>query len=474
MTKAKPRYMAQTDFMSWRMEADPVLRSTIVAVAVLDRSPDWSRFVRMIRRGVDVVPIFRRKVVIDRLGAVPPHWVDDPDFDLGWHLRRFTLPDRGGWDSVLDFARTTGMSAFDTARPLWEFTVLDGLADGRAALVIKVHHSLTDGVGGMQIAREIMDFTREGTPRGDTPRPSTVAGAEADSSVADSLSWYRATGGALARRTVSSAVRGAGKLWSDPAAAVREAAAVVGSTVRFARPVFSTMSPVMTERSTRRHYAALDVPISGLTAAAAAGGGSINDAFLASILLGMRHYHRAHGAEIPPALRLTLPISLRTEEDPIGGNRITLARFALPTDIDDPAQLMGRVRTTVEAWRTEPAVPLSSTIAGALNLLPATSLGNMLKHVDFVASNVVGSPVPLFMAGAEIERYYAFSPTLGSAFNVTLMSYTSVCCIGINADVAAVPDPVLLTSSIAEGFRTVLALCTDESADTAVLASGIR
>ena len=98
----------------------------------------------------------------------------------------------------------------------------------------------------------------------------------------------------------------------------------------------------------------------------------------------------------------------------------------------------------------------------------------MLKHVDFVASNVVGSPVPLFIAGAEIERYYAFSPTLGSAFNVTLMSYTSVCCIGINADVAAVPDPALLTSSIAEGFRTVLALCTDESADTAVLASWIR
>ena len=108
MTKAKPRYMAQTDFMSWRMEEDPVLRSTIVAVAVLDRSPDWSRFVRMMRRGVDVAPIFRRKVVIDRLGAVPPHWVDDPDFDLGWHLRRFTLPDRGGWDGVLDFARTTG------------------------------------------------------------------------------------------------------------------------------------------------------------------------------------------------------------------------------------------------------------------------------------------------------------------------------------------------------------------------------
>ncbi len=226
----------------------------------------------------------------------------------------------------------------------------------------------------------------------------------------------------------------------------------------------------MTKRSTRRHCAVLDVPVEALAQAAAAGAGSINDAFLAAVLLGMAQYHRRHGAEIS-ALRMTLPISLRTEADPVGGNRITLARFALPTDVGDPADLIRRVHATVETWRREPAIALSPMIAGALNLLPAATLGNMLKHVDFVASNVVGSPVPLFVAGSEILHYYAFSPTLGSAFNVTLMSYTTRCCVGINADTDAVPDLAALTDSIADGFRGVLGLCATTTDTRVVVAS---
>ncbi|WP_368681123.1 wax ester/triacylglycerol synthase domain-containing protein [Rhodococcus opacus] len=154
--------MTQTDFMSWRMEEDPILRSTIVAVALLDRSPDQSRFVDMMRRAVDLVPLFRRAAIEAPMGLAPPRWADDPDFDLSWHLRRYTLPEPRTWDGVLDFARTAEMTAFDKRRPLWEFTVLDGLHDGKSALVMKVHHSLTDGVSGMQIAREIVDFTRDG------------------------------------------------------------------------------------------------------------------------------------------------------------------------------------------------------------------------------------------------------------------------------------------------------------------------
>jgi hypothetical protein len=237
--------------------------------------------------------------------------------------------------------------------------------------------------------------------------------------------------------------------------------------MRLVRPVLSTLSPVMTQRSTRRHCAVLDVPLEALAQAGTTGGGSLNDAFLAAILRGMAKYHRLHGTEISE-LRMTLPISLRTETDPVGGNRISLARFALPTDVSDPAELIRRVHATVDTWRHEPAISLSPMIAGALNLLPAVTLGNMLKHVDFVASNVVGSPVPLFIAGSEILHYYAFSPTLGSAFNVTLMSYTTQCCVGINADTDAVPDLAALTDSIADGFRAVLGLCA-KSTDTSVV-----
>ncbi|GAA4488444.1 wax ester/triacylglycerol synthase family O-acyltransferase [Rhodococcus olei] len=453
------RYLTQTDLMSWRMEADPVLRSTIVAVALLDRRPDWDRFVSMMERGTRRVPLFRCKVVTPRFGMSPPYWVDDPDFDLSWHLRSFTLSDREGWGGVLDFARTAAMSAFDKDRPLWEFTVLGGLAGGRAALVTKVHHSLTDGVGGMQIVREIVDLTRDGDERPHEPSedvPSATGAAPRLGYWPDRL----ATGGRSALRASTAAIR-------NPAGVVRGTSAALASTMRLTRPVFSTLSPVMTERSTLRRLATLDVAVRALDGAAEASGGSINDAFLAAVLLGAARYHRHHGAAVD-RLRVTLPISLRTERDAMGGNRITLARFPLPTDVADPVELIGRVHTLVDTWRHEPAVRWSPAIAGTLNLLPAAVLVGMLEHVDLVASNVTGSPVPLFTAGAQILGHYAFSPTLGSAFNVTLMSYRSRCCIGVNADAAAVPDVDVLAGALADGFREVVALCPD-AAETAVM-----
>ncbi|SED95195.1 acyltransferase, WS/DGAT/MGAT [Rhodococcus koreensis] len=466
MSTTNQRYMTQTDFMSWRMEEDPILRSTIVAVALLDRGPDQTRFVDMMRRAIEMVPIFRQKVIEDPRGLTPPRWAEDRDFDLTWHLRRYTLTEPRTWDAVLRFARTAEMTAFDKCRPLWEFTVLDGLDDGKSAFVMKVHHSLTDGVGGMQIAREIVDFAREGTPRSSPDLRDTTPNGEAAVSPGR-LTWYRDTAADVAHRATNALGRNGIRAVRAPREAGRQAAAVAGSTMRLVRPVLSTLSPVMTQRSTRRHCAVLDVPLEALAQAGTTGGGSLNDAFLAAILRGMAKYHRLHGTEISE-LRMTLPISLRTETDPVGGNRISLARFALPTDVSDPAELIRRVHATVDTWRHEPAISLSPMIAGALNLLPAVTLGNMLKHVDFVASNVVGSPVPLFIAGSEILHYYAFSPTLGSAFNVTLMSYTTQCCVGINADTDAVPDLAALTDSIADGFRAVLGLCA-KSTDTSVV-----
>ncbi|TWH42078.1 WS/DGAT/MGAT family acyltransferase [Rhodococcus rhodochrous J38] len=452
---ADDRHMSQPDLMSWRMEKDPVLRSTIVAVALLDRSPDHERFVRMMERGTRAVPSFRRKLVESPFGRTPPRWVDDPDFDLSWHLRRIALPHPGGLDTVLPLVRAAAMSAFDKDRPLWEATIVDGLDDGRAAIVLKVHHSLTDGIGGIQIANEMVDFERDGTDRGPLPEDSPASAPASD--LADSVGWYLSTAGEMVGRGVPWLVRSGLRSVTNPVAALRSVVDTARSTARFVQPVFTTLSPVMVGRSTVREVAALDLPLDALRRAGRAADSSLNDAFLAGILLGLRHYHSRHGAQVAE-LRTTLPISLRREGDAIGGNRITLARFALPLDIADPVASMHRVDRIVRSWRDEPAVPLSSAIAGVLNVLPAGVLGGILEHIDFLASNVPGSPIPLYMAGAEVLRYYPFAPTVGSAVNITLMSHTSHCCIGINADSAAVPDLPVLVESLAEGFGEVLAV----------------
>ncbi|MFW0794525.1 wax ester/triacylglycerol synthase domain-containing protein [Gordonia sp. CPCC 205515] len=444
--------MTQSDMFSWRMEQNPILRSTVVAVLLLDASPDWDRFLTTVERAAQVLPSMRRKLVPD-LGLAPPQWVDDPDFDLSFHVRRLDALHPKNLQGVLEVARTKAMTAFDPARPMWEYTLLDGLEqDAAAAVVMKFHHSMTDGVGAVRIAAEIMDFERAGTAR--EPMPAADVSASGPSMIG-TIGWYASSGTALVRDSVSTMAKLGARFLIRPIQVVRDVAGTALSVARIVEPVVTTASPVMTDRSTRRHLATLDVPVDRLAAAANAGGGTLNDAFLAGIVLGMREYHRRHDAQTDQ-LRITMPVNLRADDDvTVGGNQITLLRFAIPCDIAEPEKLIDRIHEIIVNWRLEPAVPLAEPIAGALNMLPSGAVGAMLEHVDFLASDVPGSPVPLYLAGGKILRQYAFGPTIGAAFNVTLLSYVGDCCMGIDVDDAAVPDLDVLVESLTLGFREV-------------------
>lgn len=130
--------------------------------------------------------------------------------------------------------------------------------------------------------------------------------------------------------------------------------------------------------------------------------------------------------------------------------------------VDDPAARIRRVNELTAEWRNGKAPALTDVLARGLNALPtqlATPIfGNLLKSIDFVATNVPGSPVPLYLAGAEVLNFYAFAPTIGSAINVALISHVDRCCIGLNTDVAAVPDADLLRRCIVAGFDEVLSI----------------
>src|SRR6476646_10732312 len=153
-------HMSDSDALMWNIEKDPLLRSTIVTVLILDQAPDWDRLVDRIERGTWLIPRMRQRVATPLLRIGPPQWAGDTNFDLRYHLRRVracapTL------DAVLDLARTAAMAGFDRARPLWEYTVVEGLEDDRSAMILKVHHSMTDGVGGMKLLLMLFDFERE-------------------------------------------------------------------------------------------------------------------------------------------------------------------------------------------------------------------------------------------------------------------------------------------------------------------------
>ena len=191
--------------------------------------------------------------------------------------------------------------------------------------------------------------------------------------------------------------------------------------------------------------------------AAHVAGAKHNDAFIASVTGGLRHYHERHDAQVEE-LRLTMPISIRKANDPIGGNRITLIRFKVPVGVADPGERMAEIHRRSDSVKADRSLPFTNAIAGALNLLPRAYIGGMLKHVDFLASNVPGIRVPLYLAGARVDSFYGFGPTIGAALNVTLMSYCDRCFVAVNIDTGAIRDPDVLMDCLRNGFDEVLAV----------------
>ncbi|HVB44141.1 MAG TPA: wax ester/triacylglycerol synthase domain-containing protein [Streptosporangiaceae bacterium] len=457
MTRPAGAYMRASDAFSWYMERDPALRSTVVAVIWLDRAPDWDVLAARADRISRFMPSLRQHVVESLFRLTAPRWTYDPHFDLSWHLRRVTVPAPRTRDAVLQLARRSAMGAFDRDRPLWELTLVEGIQGGQAALILKFHHSLSDGTGGMRMLTLISDSRRESRDLGEMPPAPPGENLNLRAMVAGTI-------GSIAGRSASLAWRGAEAMipaltgyLRNPVGHARGAAAMAASVYRTAAPVLDTMSPLMRERAMNRQLAMLEVPLDAMKTAAKTVGGTVNVAYLAAVTGGLCRYHERHGVAID-SLRVVMPISLRIDGDTGWGNKITLQRLTVPVWEPDPAARMRQLHHVTAAARREPSLPVTDAIAGALNMLPAGYVGGVLKHIDFLASNVPGTPGSAYVAGSKITGFFAFGPTIGTSFNVTLLSYDGTCDIGVNIDTAAVPDPDVLVECLQESFAEIVAL----------------
>lgn len=449
-------FMRASDAFTWAMESDPRLRSTVVSVVLLDRSPDWDE----VRKRFDLIsrklPMFRQRVVQSPPPA-PPRWEHYRDFDLDYHLRRATVCGAGALDDVLEMARLAEMQDFDRARALWETTFVDGLENGGAAIICKFHHALTDGVGGVQIAMHLFDLS-------DDPRHLDPLPPEPAVTPPSLLGGYRDAvryDAGLLNSALLGAATGVPRLMYDgvrrPVATVRSAATTAASVYRTVRPISRTGSPLATDRGLIRRLGVHQVPKPLLREAAHRCGGALNDAFVAGVAGGLRIYHEKHGVAVGD-LHISMPISLRTNDDGMGGNRITLMRFDVPVGEADPAKRIRAIRRRTAAVRSERSLPHTQLIAGVLNLAPRWYIGSVLRHVDFVASDVPGVPVPVFLGGAAVRAQYAFGPTIGSSVNVTLLTYVDTCALGLNVDTNAIPDYDVFHDAIVGGFDELLSL----------------
>ncbi|AFM18846.1 uncharacterized protein containing a NRPS condensation (elongation) domain [Mycolicibacterium chubuense NBB4] len=449
-------FMRSTDAFTWSMESDPRLRSTVVTVILLDHSPNWDEVRDRIERLTRSFPMFRQRVVPSPLQA-PPRWEDCTDFDLDFHMRRLAVPEGGSFDDVLELARLAQMEDFDRARPLWKITLIEGLPDGQAAVLCTFHHALSDGVGGVQIAMALFGLSEF---------PSTEI-TEPEVSPQPLLGDYRDAaryGAGLMEEAATGVLSTIPRLLLDgarnPVRTLSSAAEMATSVYRTVRPVNKTGSPLMKKRTLIRRLDVLDVPMPQLREAAHRSGGALNDAFVAGVAGGLRLYHEKHDIGVGD-LHLTMPVSLRAKDDAVGGNRITLMRFDIPVGVADPAQRIRQIHECTERVRHEKSLPYTQLIAGFLNRVPRWYIGSILRHVDFLASDVPGIPVPVSLCGAKVLTQYAFGPTIGSAVNVTLLTYVDTCALGIDVDTGAIPDAELFSECLKAGFDEVLALAAE-------------
>ena len=443
----------------WNLEKDPHLSASIANVTILDRAPDRTRLRARMVTAAGAVPRLRQRVVPALGRLAPPEWREDPDFDLDYHLRWVALPAPGTMRQLLDLASGVVHDPFDRTRPLWEFVVVEGLEGGRAAMVQKLHHAITDGEGGIRMSEQFIDLERDATApiAPSRPVPEVPDGGLVATTV-DTLTHNVRRALGVARR----ATEEAGTLVRHPSrlAAVGEAATELAASA--ARQLVVTdpaRSPLWTQRSLRRRLEVLQVPMDEAKVAAKALGGTLNDLFVTAAAGGAGAYHRAAGFPVED-LRISMPISTRRDGS-AGGNAFTPTRVLVPAGIEDPVERFAAVRERLATTRHERALGVADGFAGLANLLPTSVVVRLARQqvetVDFATSNVRGAPFPLYIAGARILANHPIGPTGGTAWSLTLMSYDGSLDMGLNVDAGAVEDPGALRDAIEGELAALLA-----------------
>ena len=460
--------MSDEDALLWTLDAQAALASTITVVVVFEGSPAPAAVLERLERLTRRLPRFRERVVESAVRSAPPRWERDPSFALERHVSQVALGGSFGLPAVLRLAEFLAVGPFTPGQPPWEMQLVTGT--GATALLLKLHHSFTDGMGLVQMAAEVFDFAPAGEGEevvGAAVADGAAAAAGAPAAVDrvwDDLSFEAQQAWGLLRSVgpwAASAVRAA---VTDPGTRAAEVLGTVRSLRDLAVAAARPGSPLLVGRSTGARLAAVHLPIGELRDTAHRAGGTLNDVFLAGLLGGLREYHAKHGCH-PPSLRLGVPISTRQTGNDAGAaiemhNQVTPMLVRAPLQLLDPVERIRLLHELVAQARSHPALEILQEAAGVVRRLPgATSLiKSFVDAVDVLASNVPGSPVDLYLGGARVDRIIPIGPRGGTALNLTLLSHTDSVDIGLNMDPIAIPDPDVLTDCLRSGFEETLAV----------------
>jgi diacylglycerol O-acyltransferase len=405
-----------------------------------------------------LLPPFRRRLVEVPFQLHHPLWIEDPDFDISYHVRRAALPSPGGTKELAEFAGDVMGQQLDRSRPLWEMYCIEGLEDGHIAIITKTHHAAIDGVSGAELTVNLLDLEAEPPP---TPPPAEDWRPDRVPSDLELLAYatnslvrqpYRLV--KTARRTAATALN-LRKRNKEPD--------VQPPPALFSAPPTSINGPI----SPRRVFAFTQLSLDDVKMVKNALGGTVNDVVLALCAGALRSYFDDRGEELSGPLVGMIPISVRAEDEKGAmGNRVSSMLVSLATDIDDPVE---RLHTISEGTRhakdqekaigadmltdwTEFAAP--AVAARAARLYSRMRVADRHRPLfNLTISNVPGPPFPLYSAGARMVALYPMGPIVdGSGLNMTVMSYMNTLGFGL----VACPETVPGAWEIASALETAL------------------
>lgn len=398
-----------------------------------------------------LVPRLRQVPTATPLGVAHPLLVDDPHFDIAHHVRLTEVGAPADEAAVLELAAELHMDRLDPSRPLWEIWFVDGLADGRVALVEKIHHSIVDGVSGVEVAAVLLDVERE---------PTEI----------DAPTWEPEEHGSvdLLARGVAHRVRLPFDRLGDAVGGLRHPRATMGRAVHDTKALATFLRPLRAPRTSlnqqvghRRRLVAVRRDLAEVREHAHGHGGTVNDLVLAAVTGGLRRLLASRG-ELPNdpafALRALVPVSLHSDDGELG-NMVAGLVVDMPVGLEEPVDQIRSITRDLAMRKATGEAEASARLLRGAELLPPVLAGSVSRTVhhqpfiNLVVTNVPGTTFPLYAMGAEMLDAVPIVP-LGGNLSVTVgvLSYNGHLDLGIFADDDAWPDLDVFVDGIESAF----------------------
>lgn len=428
-------------------------------------APDAERFLDHVRSRLHLVPRYRQRIVQPPLESGRWVWADDPTFNLEYHVRRTALPEPGDDEALLALAGRIASQQLDRQKPLWEMWLIEGLQEGRFALISKTHHALIDGIAGVDLATVMFDL--DPVPaQYDHPNRPWRAQTEPTSSemlAGSAISAAKAAAG-IAGSLIGAATR--------PAAAWRAASDVAGGVGEFVAAGLNPAppSPLNQPIGPHRRMATVRADLAEVKEIKNALGGTVNDVVLALVTSSIRSWLHRRGVQTEGLeLRALVPVSTRAREQRGEvGNRVVAMRGPLPVYIEDPVARLRHVHEAMNHLKQSKQAVGAEVLVNAQGFAPPTILAQAsrlnfsTRFFNMIVTNVPGPQIPMYVVGQKMLHVYpiAFLPR-NHGLAVGIMSYNGELNFGLLADYDVVPDVADIATGISDALAELLQLARE-------------